>query len=165
MKHVPVLVALLLLAGGGQGSAETPLLAPAGISPFNVGSASGQVLLADINNDRHLDLLTRHQQARRISMHLGDSRAQFTTTRAAVALTFSPGDMSLGDVKGDRFLDLVVTATDRDVGCSVTPGPSSGMSRAHPSPPAHRSQPTVADSTRFESCWEMATDDLQPGRS
>jgi hypothetical protein len=105
-----------MLAVGSQGGAQTPpLLTPADISPFNVGSASGQVLLADIDRDGHLDLLTRHQQARVIRIHVGDGRARFTTTSAAVALSFSPGDMRLGDLNGDKILDLVVTASGRDV--------------------------------------------------
>jgi hypothetical protein len=104
----------LLLACGSQGGASPPL-ALADISPFNVGSPSGQLVLVDINDDGHLDLLTRHQQARTIRVHLGDGRARFTSTSAGVALNFSPGDMGVGDVNGDENPDLVVTAGDRDV--------------------------------------------------
>lgn len=134
MKHVPVLVTVLLLAGGSQGGAGTPLLAPADVSPFNVGSASGQVLLADVNNDGHLDLLTRHQQARSIRIHLGDGRARFTTTRSTVALNFSPADMSIGDVNGDKILDLVVTAGGRDVVDVLLGNGTTGFTRAKGSP-------------------------------
>jgi hypothetical protein len=108
------LAVFLTLALGSQTGAS-PLLAPADISPFDVGSPTGQVLLADINSDGHLDLLTRHQQARTIRMHLGDGRARFTPIKAGVALSFSPGDMSVGDVNGDEIPDLVVTAGGRDV--------------------------------------------------
>jgi VCBS repeat protein len=134
MKHIPWVAFLLLLAGGGQGGAETPLLAPAGTSPFNVGGASGQVLLADINDDGHLDLLTRHQQARAIRMHLGDGQARFTTTRSTVALNFSPADMSLGDVNSDEILDLVVTAGARDVVDVLLGNGTTGFTRARGSP-------------------------------
>jgi hypothetical protein len=103
----------LLACGNAHG--PSPLLAPADISPYDVGSPSGQVLLADIDNDGQLDLLTRHQQARTIKAHLGDGRARFTTTRSQVRLGFSPADMSVGDVNGDRTLDIVVTAGARDV--------------------------------------------------
>jgi hypothetical protein len=72
------------------------------------------VLLADVNRDGQLDLLTRHQQARAIRLHLGDGRAGFTKA-AAIALAFNPGDMEVGDVNGDKILDLVVTAGDRDI--------------------------------------------------
>jgi hypothetical protein len=115
MKHVPVCVVVLSLGCASLGGAQTALLAPAGISPFNVGGSSGQVLLADVNQDGHLDLLTRDQEARAIRTHLGDGQARFKTTESAVALDFAPGDMKLGDVNGDRFLDLVVTAGDRDI--------------------------------------------------
>lgn len=84
-------------------------------SPFDVGAASGQVLLADVDRDGSLDLLTRHQRARSIKVHLGDGRARFETTGRAIALRFAPTDMELGDVNGDRILDLVVTATAHDV--------------------------------------------------
>lgn len=106
---------VLSLGCAGLGGAQTPLLAPAGISPFDVGDISGQVLLADINEDGRLDLVTRHPTARAIRTHLGDGRARFTTIEAEVALDFDPGDMKLGDLNGDEILDLVVTAGDRDI--------------------------------------------------
>jgi hypothetical protein len=115
MKRFAALLVLLVLAGGSQGGAQTPLLDPADASPFDVGGPSGQVLLADVDDDGHLDLLTRHQQARAIRTHLGDGRAHFATTTTPVALDFAPGDMSMGDVNGDGIFDLVVTASDRDV--------------------------------------------------
>ena len=115
MTRLALLLALLLLAAGTRGSAQAPLLAPAESSPFEVGGASGEVLLADVDGDGHLDLLTRHQQTRLIRAHLGDGQAQFNTTSTAVALDFAPGDMSVGDVNGDMNLDLVVTASARDL--------------------------------------------------
>jgi hypothetical protein len=63
MERFAVLVVLLVLVGGSRGGAQTPLLEPADGSPFDVSGSSGQVLLADVNDDGHLDLLTRHQQA------------------------------------------------------------------------------------------------------
>jgi hypothetical protein len=123
-----------VVAVGSQGGAQTRLLVPADISPFDVGSASGQVLVADLNNDGRLDLLTRHQQARAIRIHLGDGRARFTTTSAAVVLSFSPGDVRLGDVNGDRILDLVVTAGGRDVVDVLLGNAQAGFRRAGGSP-------------------------------
>lgn len=90
MKYIPTSIVLLLVVGGTVG-AQPPVLAPAGISPFPVGSPSGGVLLGDVDNDRDLDLLTRHQQDRLIRLHLGDGRARFETRRAPFAFGFSPG--------------------------------------------------------------------------
>jgi FG-GAP-like repeat len=109
-----VLLALLVLTPGTRGGAQAPVLVPAESSPFDVGGASGEVLLADVDDDGHLDLLTRHQQARLIRVHLGDGQAHFKT-RSIVALAFAPGDMSTGDVNGDSILDVVVTASGRDL--------------------------------------------------
>jgi hypothetical protein len=100
MTRVRVSVVVLSLGFVGLAGAQAPVLAPAGVSPFDVGAESGQVLLADINKDGHLDLLTRHPEARAIRTHLGDGRARFTTAAAAVALDFAPADMELGDVNG-----------------------------------------------------------------
>jgi hypothetical protein len=127
MRQVPALVVLFLLVGVSQSGAQSPLLEPADVSPLNVGGTSGQVLLADINDDGHLDLLTRHPQGRAIRTHLGDGEARFRTTRT-VALKFSPSDMSVGDVNGDRIVDLVVTAGSRDV-VDVLLGTGSGVLR------------------------------------
>jgi hypothetical protein len=128
-----LLLLVLSLAVVSQSGARTTLLAPAGTSPFDVGGPSGQALLADIDRDGDLDLLTRHQQARAIRTHLGDGRANFTTT-AAVSLGFSPGDMSVGDVNGDRILDLVVTAGDRDIVDVLLGNAKAGFTRAAGSP-------------------------------
>jgi hypothetical protein len=134
MKRLAVLLTLCVLGAGTRGSAQPPLLAPADISPFDVGGPSGQVLLADVDNDGHLDLLTRHQQARRIRTHLGDGSAHFRTTGAPIALDFPPADMSLGDLNGDRILDLVVTAGGRDVVDALLGNGQGGFTRAQGAP-------------------------------
>jgi VCBS repeat protein len=115
MKRVAGLAVCLSLACASLAGAQTTPLVPAAASPFDVGGASGQVLLADINRDGHLDLLTRHPSARAIRMHLGDGQARFKRSEAAVSLNFTPADMKLGDVNGDKILDLVVTAGARDL--------------------------------------------------
>jgi hypothetical protein len=133
MKHVALLF-FLSLACASLGGAQSPLLAPADISPFDVGGASGQVLLADLDKDGHLDLLTRHQAARSITIHRGDGRARFTTTEPAIALDFMPGAMRLGDVNGDGILDLVVTAGGRDIVDVLLGRPNARFTRASGSP-------------------------------
>jgi hypothetical protein len=188
MKRVASLAVFLSLACGSQLAAQTALLAPADISPFNVGSPSGQVLLADLNKDGHLDLLTRHQQTRTIRVHLGDGQARFTTATAAVTLTFAPAAMRLGDVNGDKILDLLVTAGARDLVDVLLGNANAVFTRARGSPFAASqrtyrynkrdlilststgmeastsSQRIVAVSSRFRSCSETGVDDLPAGR-
>lgn len=131
MKHF-LQVAFLALAPVSFGGAQLPLLPP-DVSRVDVGDPSGQVLLADVNDDGHLDLLTRHQQARSIRIHLGDGRTRFTA-RSTIALSFSPTDMALGDVNGDEILDVVVTASMRDVVDVLLGNRTTGFTRAKGSP-------------------------------
>jgi hypothetical protein len=109
-------------------------LVPAPGSRFDVGGPSGQVLLADVNRDGRLDLLTRHQQGRAIKVHLGDGRARFRRSASAVAIDFAPSNMQLADVNGDRNPDLVVTAGDRDLVDVLLGGPTGVFTRAPGSP-------------------------------
>jgi FG-GAP-like repeat len=118
MKRASVLVLFLALAYGGTGSAGTPPLVPAGSSPFAVGDPSGQVLLADVDRDGRLDLLTRHQQARAIKLHLGDGRTGSgrRTHRSRSASHPATWLLAFGDVDGDRDIDAVTAVSHPESG-------------------------------------------------
>jgi hypothetical protein len=89
------------------------LFAPAPDSPLNVGRGSGDIIFADLNQDRHLDLLTRHLLTRRITVSFGDGKGRFTDApNGPLALDYSPGAFAFGHINGDADLDMAVAAKD-----------------------------------------------------
>src|SRR5262245_42198554 len=73
-----------------------------------VGPGSGQVLLVDVNGDRHLDLVTRHLLQRRIDVFIGDGKGGFTPGAASsIDLAYQPGNIAIDDVNGDGTADLI----------------------------------------------------------
>jgi hypothetical protein len=93
----------------------TPLFVAAPGSPVAVGEGSGKILLADINGDARVDLVTAHLQKHFISIQLGDGTGRFATLPGSpLSLTYAPGDIKLGDFNSDTFPDLGVTNSDRD---------------------------------------------------
>jgi hypothetical protein len=111
----PVLALIFSLGWPTEGRSQGPLLVPAPGSPVTVGPGSGEVLLADLNGDGHLDLITKHLLSRTVAVRLADGKGQFAPV-AETALTFgySPGAITLGDVNNDRTLDLGVASRDGD---------------------------------------------------
>ena len=98
-----------------EGQQSPPIfLAPPG-SPVTVGDGSGRILLADINSDARIDLLTAHLQKRFIAIQTGDGRGRFTAAPGSpLSLNYTPGDIKLGDFNSDTFPDLAVTSGERD---------------------------------------------------
>jgi hypothetical protein len=89
-----------------------PLFAPG--PPVNVGVGSGAVLLADLNADGHVDMLTRHLTNRTITLSFGGRQEGFGRPMVR-PLAYEPGDMKLGDLNADGVLDLAVTPGRQDV--------------------------------------------------
>src|SRR5262249_18422758 len=73
-KFAPVLVAGAWLDCGSQAHPQEPLLVPGPSSPVRVGQGSGRILLADINRDGHLDLVTQHLLSSRVALLSGDGK-------------------------------------------------------------------------------------------
>ena len=93
-----------LLAGDGTGRFKA-----AGTSPFPVGRRPFFVALGDLNGDGRLDLITRHDDNRNLTVMLGDERAGFG--KAQPYDTGKPGfEVQLGDLDNDGKLDLVTAA-------------------------------------------------------
>jgi len=76
-----------------------------------LAKGSGQVLLADINRDGHLDLVTKHLVNRTVSLLLGDGKGHFAPApKGSLQLSVDPGAITLGDVNNDGWLDLAVNS-------------------------------------------------------
>jgi VCBS repeat protein len=112
MIRTLVLAALVAVI---QVNSQSPLFIPAPGSPAVIGKGPGQVSLADINGDGRLDLVTRHLLERSLTALLGDGTGRFAAAPGGqINLNYMPGDVELGDVNGDKILDLCVTNSDRD---------------------------------------------------
>lgn len=114
---IRILVLLVFVATGwaNQGHSQGPLFSPAPGSPVVVGEGSGRVVLADVNGDGRLDLLTCHLLQKFVAVHLGDGAGRFVAAPGSpIAMKIQPGDIKLADLNGDKIPDLVVTHSERD---------------------------------------------------
>ena len=59
--------------------------------------------------------MTRHLLERLLTAWIGDGTGRFAAAPGGqINLSYMPGDVELGDVNGDKILDLGVTNSDRD---------------------------------------------------
>jgi hypothetical protein len=110
---VSTVLAAMIFAPPAQ--SQGPLFSPAPGSPVNVGEGSGFIVLADVNRDGQLDLVTQHLQRRVVTVQLGDGTGHFAMAPGSpITLDYSPVGVTVGDVNGDGMPDLCVTGSDRD---------------------------------------------------
>src|SRR5882724_1192967 len=135
---IRILVLAVFVASGwaSQAHSQSPLFSPAPGSPVVVGEGSGYVVLADVNRDGRLDLVSQHLQRRVVTIHLGDGTGRFAMAPGSpIALAYSPGNIKLGDVNSDGILDLCVTGSERDT-VDIFLGDGSGKFSPAPGSPA-----------------------------
>jgi len=112
-KFALVLVVGAWICCGPRARAQEPLLVPGPSSPVKVGQGSGRILLADINRDGHLDLVTQHLLGSNIALLSGDGGGHFAWFDGApLRLGYQPGAAAIGDVNNDGIPDLGIPSRD-----------------------------------------------------
>ena len=110
--RVLVLCALVLTAGGMMALAGPPVLVPAEGSPISVRGANN-VAIGDLNNDGRSDLIVISGQRRQVTILVGQNDGRFVpSSNGAFEVPESPHEVALGDVNGDRNLDLALANHD-----------------------------------------------------
>src|SRR5215211_1439741 len=87
-----VMVVCFSMGWAAQCDAQGPLFAPAPGSPVTVGQGSGEIVLADLNRDGHLDMLTKHLLSQNVAVRLGDGKGPFVpVAEGSVSFGYQPG--------------------------------------------------------------------------
>ena len=82
--------------------------------PVTVERGSGPVLLADVNHDGHLDLITKHMTNRTVSVLYGDGHGHFTPSpESSMKLDFEPGWIAIAELNHDKTSVLAVASKER----------------------------------------------------
>jgi len=68
MLRMLVTIVFVAMVWALQAQPQSPLFSPAPGSPVVVGEGSGYVILADVNRDGRLDLVTQHLQRRVVTV-------------------------------------------------------------------------------------------------
>jgi hypothetical protein len=115
MLRIFVPIVFVAVVWAQQAQSQGPLFSPAPGSPVVVGEGSGRVVLADVNGDGRLDMLTCHLRQEFVAVQLGDGAGRFVAAPGSpIALKTQPGDIKLADLNGDKIPDLAVTHSERD---------------------------------------------------
>lgn len=78
-------------------------------SRIPVGTAPASVLIADLNNDAHLDLAVGNVRSRDVTVLLGDGKGAFTQAAGSpFAAGDEPSEIAVGEINGDGKADLVI---------------------------------------------------------
>jgi hypothetical protein len=137
---IAILLGLLFLSSCKAGQAnvsllQQPLFARAPGSPIAVACGPGNLIAGDLNNDSQHDLVVACEQTRSVTvlLGLGTRDGRFRSSNP-IPLPDPPGDMVLGDVNGDRNLDLAIDSHD-SYGVVLMLGDGKGGLAAAPNSP------------------------------
>ena len=103
MKRILLAIALFTAGQTSTQVFQTPV-------SLDVGPGSGEILIADLNRDGNLDIVTKHLMQNRITVSLGDGAGKFGRGDGSLMLPFGPGAVSLADMTGDGNADLLMAA-------------------------------------------------------
>ena len=141
IRPILLLTAFLLL---GSRPAEGQDLLRRGV-PVEVGAGSGELILADLDDDGHLDLVSKHLLTDRIAVHRGRGDGTFEVRRQSLVAPGGAGAIALGDGDGDGRLDLAIARRDSVAeSVVIARGSASGFAdpAAAPAVRSHASQAT-----------------------
>ncbi|MCI0631605.1 MAG: VCBS repeat-containing protein [Phycisphaerales bacterium] len=95
---------IAVLVGNGKGQFESPAA-----MRFAVGERPGYAKAVDVNGDRHVDLLTTHDDVGRVDVLLGDGKGGFAAAaNSPMRLDVGVWGFAAGDVNRDGRVDLVL---------------------------------------------------------
>ena len=92
--------------------AQQSFFEPASGSPISVPGGAGNIVIADVNNDKKPDLVVAGAKNRSITVLLGRGAGQFSATANATTVPHPPHEIAVGDVNLDGKLDLAVGTHD-----------------------------------------------------
>lgn len=97
-----------VLLGDGRGG-----FAPASASPFAVGRAPYPHALADVNDDRKLDIVSPNVGGDSVSVLLGDGSGRFAAAPGSpIGVLARPYYAAVADLNGDKRADAVIVHDD-----------------------------------------------------
>ena len=109
----PILVGLLALASVSAAAQNGANGAHFDRTAVEFGGRTGDIALADVNRDGHVDLIATRPPDPTVSVQLGDGKGAFTpAVGGPVAISGGVAGIAVGDLNGDRAPDLLIANRD-----------------------------------------------------